>query len=169
MTTFECGHQKTEDNTYTYPTGNRKGQILCRQCRGDAVRRYFEANKEKRRESSRKYREKDPARHAFNSTRHIAKKMGHVPPNEEEYKKAFAVIRRGEGVCALCGYSVMKRLHVDHDHATGRVRGILCGRCNHRLIPWAESLLGGVTAIQTYLDGDQRAMSEDLYPWHHKP
>lgn len=43
------------------------------------------------------------------------------------------------GVCAICrqppakrGYT-SNRLHVDHDHQTGRVRGLLCEHCNHAI------------------------------------
>ena len=40
------------------------------------------------------------------------------------------------GVCAICGSSERDhfgRMHLDHDHETGRFRGVLCFRCNHML------------------------------------
>ena len=34
------------------------------------------------------------------------------------------------GECAICGDQMYKP-HVDHDHETGRARGLLCNECNH--------------------------------------
>jgi len=36
------------------------------------------------------------------------------------------------GTCRICGNrsTNSKRLHVDHNHATGRIRGLLCDICN---------------------------------------
>lgn len=39
------------------------------------------------------------------------------------------------GVCAIClRPPKSRRLDVDHDHKTGRIRGILCTMCNHKLL-----------------------------------
>ena len=41
-----------------------------------------------------------------------------------------------KGLCKICLRKPKpgKSLHVDHDHRTGRVRGLLCFRDNHRLL-----------------------------------
>lgn len=58
------------------------------------------------------------------------------------------------GCCAVChttrGNSRSDRLFVDHDHATGKVRGLLCGRCNTILRRMGDDL-DGVMRFVAYL------------------
>ena len=34
------------------------------------------------------------------------------------------------GLCKICGCTSKRRLAVDHCHKTGRIRGLLCFKCN---------------------------------------
>ncbi len=64
------------------------------------------------------------------STRH--RKL--VASVREDYD---AMARVQGGVCAICGRPPKtRRLAIDHDHATMRVRGLLCHRCNRALPSW---------------------------------
>lgn len=42
-----------------------------------------------------------------------------------------ALLQSQKGVCKICGgTNKLNRLSVDHDHVTGRIRGLLCIKCN---------------------------------------
>lgn len=52
-------------------------------------------------------------------------------------ESVYDEILRSQGYrCAICGAPPKpgRRLHVDHDHRSGRVRGALCWFCNHRVL-----------------------------------
>ena len=52
----------------------------------------------------------------------------------EEYNKLF---EEQNGGCAICGTETpggkWKNFHIDHDHETKKVRGLLCSQCNTAL------------------------------------
>lgn len=47
----------------------------------------------------------------------------------------YAIFKNQGNVCAICGGDDPrgKNWHTDHNHVTGKVRGILCGCCNTAL------------------------------------
>ena len=52
---------------------------------------------------------------------------------EDEYT---AMLEAQEGRCAIC--NLERKLVIDHDHKTGKVRGLLCKPCNAMLGPFEQ-------------------------------
>ncbi|QCW23048.1 hypothetical protein [Synechococcus phage S-B05] len=89
--------------------GSRKYSSHCKPC---------QAKVKKERYSPERKREKD-----------LKSKYG-ITLNEYD-----DMLTRQNYKCAICGtddttFSNGKRFHVDHCHTTGKVRGLLCGKCN---------------------------------------
>jgi hypothetical protein len=63
----------------------------------------------------------------------------------EEYESRA---RAQAGACAICGNDE-KRLVVDHNHSTGRVRDLLCDKCNRAVGAVEEP--GGLARLLAYL------------------
>ncbi len=78
-----------------------------------------------------------------------------------------AMLARQQGCCALCGRRPWpgRPLQVDHDHQTGRVRGLLCGVCNSTLTRFEDETIGWkneracddewCARARAYLDGEE--------------
>lgn len=88
-----------------------------------------------------------PCASAYNHERLLKQVFGITP---QEYERLLAV---QDGRCAICERRPRKRrLAVDHDHSTGEVRGLLCTRCNHKLIGSASESAAVLRRAARYLD-----------------
>lgn len=91
---------------------NRLGRI-CLECNRILDKKYLLAN---------------PDKMADKSLRHV------FGPEAVGIRATMA--REQNNMCKICGVPEMelnRRLHLDHDHKTGRFRGLLCKKCNSLL------------------------------------
>lgn len=63
-----------------------------------------------------------------------------------------SLVARQRGACALCSVRPPYRLLVDHDHSTGRVRGVLCRPCNSTRA--GSNTSATVRQLLAYLESD---------------
>ena len=91
-------------------------------CQYHHLQDWNKQNPERRREFDRKWRVAHP--HVF-----AARRLG--------VSEAIVAHLRGTlQACEVCGNPSGRKnqqLHIDHNHATGAIRGVLCGGCNQAL------------------------------------
>ena len=143
---FRCGHPKSPENT----GANGAGRTRCKTCLSvkgaqwyqsnldrckERGRRAYRANPERAKAQARAYRLADPAR-----ARRYYDRSRYGVTREDLAQQ-----------CQVCGSTT--DLHIDHDHATGKVRGRLCKGCNFG-IGYFRDNPGLLRAAAEYLDAD---------------
>jgi hypothetical protein len=137
----KCGSAKTVAEFYKNADGRDGRRPECKACTNAIRLKRYRQNREREIARVRAWQQANPERvkawAAKNRDKrlqklreiHLRNKFGLTP---EEYNRILAA--QG-GVCAICespptpGIS----LHVDHDHGTGEIRGLLCVRCNNAI------------------------------------
>jgi hypothetical protein len=70
-----------------------------------------------------------------------------------------ALLRRAGGVCEICKEPFKGNPYIDHNHQTGKIRGLLCNKCNTGLGMFHDSLPNLTSAIN-YLERNMRDNTE---------
>jgi hypothetical protein len=105
---------KSLRKTVDVPAGHK----YCRRC--DQIRPFSEWHKNSRQSDGLTSYCK-PCRKELGRLSHLKRTFGLTP------QQLAAIIEAQDGTCAVCDGPPQ---HIDHDHATGEVRGVLCGPCN---------------------------------------
>lgn len=86
----------------------------------------------------------------INYSNHIIKKRYGI--TREQY---WEILHSQNGTCALCHKQcdTGKNLAVDHDHSSGKVRGLLCMRCN-RAVGLLRDSAEAALNLYKYLKGE---------------
>lgn len=129
---------------------------------------YYERNKDAFRERKEKWRRENPEAYLKKQREYARKQRQHVfvdgvkvpgKPKLNEYNLTqdhyIELHKSQKGSCAIC-YTDLNELksndiHIDHNHSTGAVRGILCRFCNNGLGMFRDSAKALRSAID-YLE-----------------
>lgn len=102
---------------------------------------------------AKRYRS-DPERRRQVKESRVERTYGLSPEGRSKLSKIQA------GVCAICKNPEIPscNLYVDHDHSSGKVRGLLCGPCNTALGMLKESVASAESLIR-YLQEHSRGLA----------
>lgn len=107
--------------------------------RAKYLKKYYEKHKDQVLEYQRRYRkEKKDIIKKQNDKRKDYKKWRQIKKeynlNKEDY---LELLSKQQGRCLICNVELFldkkHQINVDHDHKTGKIRGLLCNDCNRGL------------------------------------
>lgn len=104
-------------------------------------KRYREHNRKIVQERFRKWAKSNPERIKNNKLKH------YYGITLSDFN---SLVKKQDEKCALC--KKKEKLVIDHNHKTGRIRGLLCKRCNY-LMAGVDWYYGQQAVIDVYLIG----------------
>jgi len=144
----KCGGEKAESEFYA-AKGTRDGlRGECKTCFAARARCWYAANRERVIARVTRWQQENPDRHR--ATQQKVRDRRKPLAREDHLQRTFGItvadyegmLEAQGGGCAICGRPPRRgsSLHVDHDHVTGQVRGLLCFKCNGGLGQFGDDL-----------------------------
>lgn len=167
-----CGVDKPEGEFYRDPARRDGLKGVCKACELQRKHTWYVANRERAIATAQAWKRRNPERYQatqarYRQTRRSEQRADHLRRSFgltlDEYD---ALVADQDGRCAICRDEPKagQFLHVDHDHGTGEVRGLLCVRCNNALGQLRETVSIAERAVD-YLDSKGFART-DVYELH---
>ena len=126
-----CNQEKCLDQFYKNKLGKDGVGSQCKICSNSASIAWYKANVEVERLKKSTWRKNNPNKVENQNRRDNLKTYG---LSIEDWNVLFS---KQKGLCAICNQpetvllkGKIKRLAVDHCHTTGKVRALLCAKCN---------------------------------------
>lgn len=121
----KCKEVLTVENGIVRKTGPATGKFRseCRKCGTELAKAWKTQNPDRVREQSRNWKAKHPEKAAG------YKRKSAYGISVAEFESL--VCKQGN-LCGICRGPMVpsKNQHVDHNHETGEIRGLLCSKCN---------------------------------------
>lgn len=88
-------------------------------------------------------------RHSGSTQYEYVQRMYYLKAPDGEYRRNHVarLLIEQERRCAICNQDIDDVAHLDHDHNTNKVRGMLCRGCNHGLGNFKDSIESLQSAI----------------------
>jgi len=130
---------------YFYESRKGSGKLgrSCKDCDKLYARNWHHTHKEHALTRNRQWKQENSARNAEVTSQRDMLRYHGITKEEANLLYSFF------DTCAVCGDSLLdKKKNIDHNHETGRIRGVLCTRCNLSLGNFKDS----VEVLQRALD-----------------
>jgi len=118
---------------------------VCTKCKGDPKPiSEFPWNKKKTRPLARCYDCRNKEYRGDENAKARARNRNLLKQYGITLKDYNSLILKQKGKCLICGIpqeDLKQGLHVDHDHKTGEIRGLLCGSCNGGLGLFKDNII----------------------------
>ena len=126
-----------------YPDDRRTTGLSsrCKKCQKQQAQEWGRSHPESRRQIIQNWKSRtDIPKH---NRKIWNKRVYNLTPEDTE-----RLSKSQKGVCAVCGEGLTSKYHIDHDHITGKIRGLLCRSCNLGLGFFQDSVPKLMAAIQ---------------------
>ena len=145
----KCGKILQSTPEYFYRNKNLKSGLhsWCKQCSDENVKNWLTTNKGRKTKNKISSKYKKTKKGKFAKWKYDLKRYYGL--SVEEYNK---ILESQNSSCMICGGSGVRRMAVDHNHKTGKIRGLLCNKCN-LLIGYAKDNPLILVKTIKYLEG----------------